>query len=121
MNALVHARLAKAAVRHGGPRVGQHAPTGRRAVRTTPQSRMVQPVRPGRPVGVRGPAVARQELPVQRIPPAALDLGVRLSDRGIALALGLATVLILAALVCIGSTALRVTSEPPPTATVTAR
>lgn len=120
MKALVDVRLAGAAVRHGGPRIGPHAPTIRRRVLTAPPGRRVQPARPGRAVGVRAPAVARPELRAPRVPPAALELGVRLSDRGIALVLGLATVLIIAALVCIGSTALRVTSEPPAMAAVVA-
>lgn len=72
-------------------------------------------------MGVRGPALARQELVGSPTPTAVLEIGVRLSDRGIALVLGLVMVLIVAALVCIGSTALRVTSEPPVTAAVAMR
>lgn len=120
MKALVDARPAEGAVCQGGPRSGHHTPTVRRRVPATPPDRRVQPACPGRAVGVQGPAVERQELCAPRIPPAALELDVRLSDRGIALVLGLASVLIVAALVCIGSTALRVTSEPPAMVTVAA-
>lgn len=121
MSALVDVRLAEVAVRRGASRVGQPTATGRRRVRTAPAGRMVQPTRPGRPVGVPGPAVSRQELRGSQTPPAALEIGVHLSDRGIALVLALASVLIVAALVCIGSTALRVTSDPAIVAAVTSR
>lgn len=89
---------------------------GRRKVRTTPGGRMVQPDRPGRPVGVRGPGLARAEQVRSVVPPADIALTMRLSDRGLALALGVVMVLMVAALVCIGSTAWRVTSEPGPVA-----
>lgn len=121
MSALVDVRLTEAAVRSGAPCAHQAAVAGRRRVRTTPARRMAQPVRPGRPVGVRGPVVPQHELRASQTPPPVLELGVRLSDRGLALVLGLATVLIVAALVCIGSTALRVTSEPPVATTVAMR
>lgn len=121
MSALVDIRLAEAAVRHGVSRVGRPTATGRRKVRATPAGRMVQPPRPGRPVGVVGPPVSRHEVRGSQVPAAVLEIGVRLSDRGIALVLGLATVLMVAALMCIGSTALRVTSEPPAVGTVANR
>lgn len=113
MSALIDPRLAEAAVHPGAPRLGQHAATGRRRGRTSPAGRMVQPARRGHPAGVSGPAVARQVTRGSRIPPAALEIGVRLSDRGIALVLGLTTVLVVAALMCIGWTAVRVTSDNP--------
>lgn len=114
MNALVDVRLAEGAVR---PRkgCGQRTGPGRRRPRTAPTGRMTQPARLGRPLGVRAPRVRpRTSRALRNAPPAALELGVRLSDRGIALALGLILTLVVAALVCIGSTALRVTADPSP-------
>ncbi|WP_432557440.1 hypothetical protein [Granulicoccus sp. GXG6511] len=111
MSALMDVRLADAAVRPG--RRGRPQEAARRRVRTAPAGRMVQPGRQGRPEGVRGPEVGRA---VRRgsaeVPPAVLDLGFRLTDRGLAVAMGVIVALMVTALVCVGATAMRVTAEP---------
>lgn len=90
----------------------------RRRVPSAPTRRMTQPIRGRRPMGVRGPEVAHgAPAPLVRrrpgmVPPADLATGVRLTDRGLALAMGLTAILIVAALFCIGATALRVTADP---------
>ncbi|MDO5500012.1 MAG: hypothetical protein Q4F67_10070 [Propionibacteriaceae bacterium] len=127
MSALVEVRLLDAAVqvlgdgrRQDGRR--RQVPQGaavRRRPRPAPTGRMAQPVRAGHPVGVRGPEVAERWVPapaarVRSVPPPALEVGVRLTDRGVAVVMGVAVVLMILALFCIGTTALRVTAEPGP-------
>lgn len=103
--------------------------------RTAPAGRLAQPVRGRRPEGVRGPELetpvssllrapelgatceGRPARPVAgsgpiAVPPPALESGVRLTDRGLALVMTVAVALVVASLVCIVGTAVRVTSEP---------
>lgn len=70
-----------------------------------------------RPAGVQGPALAsghrvRPQVRPPAAPPVTLETGVRLTDRGLAVAMTLAAVVMIAAMVCITATVLRVTAEP---------
>lgn len=70
-----------------------------------------------RPGGVRGPRLnnpvrtERRGLP-SGVPPAMVCTGTRLTDRGLAVAMALTIALVIAAVVCITTTAARVTAEP---------
>ncbi|HHV22375.1 MAG TPA: hypothetical protein GXZ30_12720 [Propionibacterium sp.] len=110
MSTLTEAWLADGAVRRGDLRDGPQEKVRRRP-RTAPVGRMVQPERQGRPLGARGPEVTGAR-PSGGVPPAETELTIQLTDRGVALVMGFIVALVLAALVCIGVTAVRVTSEP---------
>ncbi|MDO5682846.1 MAG: hypothetical protein Q4G46_08465 [Propionibacteriaceae bacterium] len=118
MSVLVEARRAERVVTVSNDRAGRHV-TARRRVRTAPVGRAMQPQRLGRPAGVPGPEVMPAIHPAAAvIPPPVLDAGIRLTDRGLALVMGLIVALVLASLVCIGTTAVRVTADPAPGAQV---
>lgn len=95
-------------------RVAPARPTGRpgHASRLAPPATQ----RPGgrRPAGVRGPRLNRSGSSVGRrqVPPVALGDGIRLTDRGLALAMTVAVALVITAILCITTTAVRVTAEP---------
>lgn len=112
----------------------------RRSTRARPRAQRPEPgrvLRASRPAGVLGPEVegsvssllefresrdprslvrnACPTMPIQsrlRVPPAMLESDVRLTDRGLAVVMSLAIILIVVALVCITTTAVRVTAEP---------
>lgn len=115
MGALVEVRPAGNAAQHS-----RVAPARYRARRTHPRSapRATQDAGRRRPAGVRAPRLAGPQR-VSRgrrahaVPPVALDTGLRLTDRGLAVAMALAVVVVIAAVVCIATTAVRVTAEPP--------
>jgi hypothetical protein len=69
--------------------------------------------RPGEVRGPRGTGrrpVAGRRRPIA--PPMALETGSRLTERGLVVGMTLAVVLAIAAVLCIATTALRVTAEP---------
>lgn len=93
----------------------------RQAARRDHHSRIAPPAtqRLGqrRPGGVRGPQLVNPAR-IDRcrepstVPPVNVGTGMRLTDRGLALAMALMTALVIAAVVCITTTAARVTAEP---------
>lgn len=99
------------------------AAPGRPGVRRDRSSRFAPPatqrVGQRRPTGVRGPRLANPaqfdtRRPASVVPPAMVGAGMRLTDRGLAVAMAVTIALVIAAVVCIATTAARVTAEPAP-------
>ena len=136
MNAGVQAGLAEDAIRIDVRRrrfPQRESSTGvRRAerrrqqrVKVAPRAVAQQPRRGSGPRGVRGPAVSGPAIrgggnPTRSGAAQISSQPVVLTDRGIALAMALIVALVVAALFCITTTALRVTAEPGSSAPVVA-
>lgn len=115
MSALVDYRLSELATTQQRHRGAAARPYGRRGDRRRTPGPVAQPVRSARPEGVPAPSVAPglAVRSTRRVAPAvALEPGFRLTDRGLALAMVAAVLLVVAAVYCITTTALRVTADP---------